>query len=286
MLSRGVNGRIKSIVFTHVSRSYGSFFSQEDRAMLIDLCNFGIRVYHLEPATNRMLMFMRRGDSGLFVPLGRRKDFANATFFGVYGSNLLEGDFAGELRRMLQGVLEIRKTSAHPLLNPAKPLALITGGGPGAMEVGNHVATELGFLSCGMFVDFGSLSRKPGSNINEQKKNPFVEAYMRCGVGGGLLVLCGAWISGSPHFGGVGGAHGSETSPNRTHSNAQGDQEVRALQQPPNAAHAERAISKQAPPSLYEVPGNSTRAGAAPRAPGGARHGGGNRAVTSQLRAG
>ena len=72
----------------------------------------------------------------------------------------------------------------------------------------------------------------------------------------------------------------------KTHSNAQGDHEVRAQQQPPNAAHAERAISEQAPPSLYEVPAYSTRAGAAPRAPGGARHGGGNRAVTSQLRTG
>ena len=80
--------------------------------------------------------------------------------------------------------------------------------------------------------------------------------------------------------------HGSETSPNRTHSNAQGDHEVRALQQPPNAAHAERAISKHPAPSLYRVPTYSTRAGAAPRAPGGARHGGGNRAVTSQPRTG
>ena len=32
--------------------------------------------------------------------------------------------------------------------------------------------------------------------------------------------------------------HGSETSPNRTHNNTQGNHEVRALQQPPNAAHA------------------------------------------------
>ena len=38
--------------------------------------------------------------------------------------------------------------------------------------------------------------------------------------------------------------------------------------------------------SLYKVPTDSTRAGAAPCAPGGARHGGGNRAVTSQPRTG
>ena len=42
--------------------------------------------------------------------------------------------------------------------------------------------------------------------------------------------------------------HGSETSPNRTHNNTQGNHEVRALQQPPNAAHAEQAISKHPPP--------------------------------------
>ena len=83
-----------------------------------------------------------------------------------------------------------------------------------------------------------------------------------------------SWAQGRP-------THGRETSPNRTHNKTQGNHEVRALQQPPNAAHAERAIIKH-PPSLYKVPTYSTRAGAAPRAPVGARHGGGNRAVNSQ----
>ena len=87
-----------------------------------------------------------------------------------------------------------------------------------------------------------------------------------------------SWAQGRP-------THGSETSPNRNHNKTQGNHAVRALQQPPNAAHAERAISKH-PPSLYKVPTYSTRAGAAPRAPGGARHGGGNRAVNSQPRTG
>ena len=83
-----------------------------------------------------------------------------------------------------------------------------------------------------------------------------------------------SWAQGRP-------THGRETSPNRTHNKTQGNHEVRALQQPPTPAHAERAISKH-PPSLYKVPTYSTRAGAVPRAPGGARHGGGNRAVNSQ----
>ena len=48
------------------------------------------------------------------------------------------------------------------------------------------------------------------------------------------------WAQGRP-------THGSETSSNRTHNNTQGNHEVRALQQPPNAAHAKRAISKPPP---------------------------------------
>ena len=43
---------------------------------------------------------------------------------------------------------------------------------------------------------------------------------------------------------------------------------------------------RTSPPSLYEVPAHSTRAEVAPRALGGARHGVGNRAVTSQTRTG
>ena len=57
---------------------------------------------------------------------------------------------------------------------------------------------------------------------------------------------------------------------------------------PPSAfmAHPGGGSDRQRPPPLYKVPTHSTRAGTAPRAPGGARHGGGNRAVTSQPRTG
>ena len=62
------------------------------------------------------------------------------------------------------------------------------------------------------------------------------------------------WAQGRP-------THGSEMSPNRAHNNTQGNHEVRALQQPPNAAHAKRAIGKHPPP-----PPPSTRC---PRTPQG-----------------
>jgi predicted Rossmann-fold nucleotide-binding protein len=180
MLSRQVTRRVKAIYFLQASRSNGSFFTQEDRGTLLDLFNFGIKVYHVDRDATSVFEYKQRigTHSGMFVPLARRAEFDQATFFGVYGSNLVAGDFEAELTLLMKGVLELKKTTTHPLLNADKPIALITGGGPGAMEVGNRVAKTLGILSCGMFVDFGLLAKKPGANINEQKKNPYVEAYM------------------------------------------------------------------------------------------------------------
>ena len=53
-----------------------------------------------------------------------------------------------------------------------------------------------------------------------------------------------------------------------------------------NCSNHQMRRTQSEPPSLYKVPTYSTRAGAAPCAPGGACHGGGNRAVTSQPRTG
>lgn len=77
---------------------------------------------------------MRPGRSvGQFVPFERRQEYLNATFFGVYGSNLLAGDFEAELTVLLSGISYLKKSCTHPLLNDKKPIALLTGGGPGAM---------------------------------------------------------------------------------------------------------------------------------------------------------
>jgi len=148
--------------------------------MLGDLNTFGISTFLVDETTGQMYHFLRRqgSDSGMFVPMERRQEYLQATMFGVYGSNLVEGNFEKELHVLLSGVLNLQKQSPHELLNSERPIALVTGGGPGAMEVGNRVAKSLGILSCGMFVDFGSLANKPGATINEQKKNPYVEAFM------------------------------------------------------------------------------------------------------------
>lgn len=177
LLSDQVQRCLKGIYFQYPSQSHQNFFSAEDRAVLHDLDKFAIPVYWVDEATGQILQYTQKPDrdSGMFVPLHDVERFLKATVFGIYGSNLLEGNFEVELRNLLQGIIDLRKSVDHPLLKKDTPLALVTGGGPGAMEVGNRVAKDLKILSCANIVDF---RQKDTSVVNEQKQNPFVEAKM------------------------------------------------------------------------------------------------------------
>lgn len=177
LLSYYVQSHLMGLYFQIPSRSNGYYFSQEDRAMLLDLVTFGIPVYWVDETSGQVLVYVQRPGktSGMFVPLKKMDTFVNSTFFGIYGSNLLEGNFERELKALLQGVLKMREKVDHPLLNPSTSLALVTGGGPGAMEMGNRMAHELEILSCANIMNF---QIKPDMVVNEQRQNPYVEAKM------------------------------------------------------------------------------------------------------------
>ena len=178
LLSNQVQKNLKGIYFLYPSTSCDGFFSSEDRALLHDLNKFAIPVYWVDQSTQNILQYIQKPgrDTGMFVPLDEIQTFMDATVFGIYGSNLLEGDFEHNLKRLLEGVIAMKKEVSHRLLSEKTPLALVTGGGPGAMAVGNRVAKEVGILSCANVVDFAPKDKS--AVVNEQHQNPYIEAKM------------------------------------------------------------------------------------------------------------
>jgi predicted Rossmann-fold nucleotide-binding protein len=87
----------------------------------------------------------------------------------------MPGNFELELTLLLQGIEDMRQEVKHALLNSDTPIALITGGGPGVMEIGNKVAKKLNLLSCANIVDF---RHKESSVVSEQMQNPYVDIKM------------------------------------------------------------------------------------------------------------
>ncbi len=172
IFSKYVQHNLKGIYFQYPSHTYGNFFSHEDRSFLFDLAKFGIPVFWVDSTSKKILEYIPKPgkDSGMFVPLNQIETFIKATTIGIYGSNLISGTFEEELKNLLQGLLQMREEVNHLLLNKDTPLALVTGGGPGVMEVGNRVAKEVGILSCANIADF-----KLG---HEQLANKYIDAKM------------------------------------------------------------------------------------------------------------
>ncbi|MGC1879265.1 MAG: hypothetical protein WA678_07820 [Rhabdochlamydiaceae bacterium] len=177
LLSDLVQRCLKGIYFQYPSLAYGNFFSHEDRSLLLDLAKFGIPVHWVDETSNAILQYIPKPnkDSGMFVPEALVDTFVKATSFGIYGSTLLHGNFEEELATLLRGIIAMRPEFNHPLLNSDTPIALVTGGGPGLMEVGNRVAKRVGILSCANIVDFRNSNNL---NIQEQTQNPYIEAKM------------------------------------------------------------------------------------------------------------
>ena len=168
---------LKGLYFQYASFSCADFFSHEDRSLLQDLAKFAIPTYWVDKVSGKILQYVPKPnkDTGMFAPLDLVDPFVRSTSFGVYGSHRIPGNFESELTQLLEGLEKMRPDLDHSLLNKSTPIALITGGGPGVMELGNKVAKKLNLLSCANIVDF---RQKDNSVVEEQIQNPYVDIKM------------------------------------------------------------------------------------------------------------
>lgn len=175
LISTQVQKCLKGIYFQKPSKSNGIFFSHEDRSFLLDLAKFAIAVFWVDETSKKILKFVLRPekDSGMFVPIELEDAFRKSTFFGIYGSNLKKGIFEKELENLFIKILNIKKESSHPLLSKDVPIAIVTGGGPGIMEMGNKIAKKLKILSCANILNF-----QEQKFVNEQEINPYIDIKM------------------------------------------------------------------------------------------------------------
>lgn len=132
-----LSGRIGTLIFRRASFEHGQFFSANDHVRLADYEALGARVVWCSEDRRHLAVHAFRGLRGYFVQPGEIQRFKNTLVLAVYGSaeRLLDPDVAG-LHEFLAQVKQLF----------GGQIAILTGGGPGAMQQATDSALEHGLL--------------------------------------------------------------------------------------------------------------------------------------------
>ncbi len=129
--------RIGGIIFRRASFEHGQFFSGHDHTRLADYEALGAKVLWLHDDRRHVASHAFRGLRGYFVEPGSEQRFRNSLVVAVYGSAAkLNQEHADGLRELLVQIKELFGGA----------VAILTGGGPGAMQQGTDIALEQGLL--------------------------------------------------------------------------------------------------------------------------------------------
>jgi hypothetical protein len=132
-----LRGKIKRVIFRRASYGHGSFFSSNDHSRLADYAALGLEVYWCNDDREHVALHHFRGLRGYFMEPAQVERFRNALVVAVYGSSGAlpkeEGQKLAELLAELKDLF-------------GSDLAILTGGGPGAMQQATQSALDLGLL--------------------------------------------------------------------------------------------------------------------------------------------
>ncbi|MEM7305689.1 MAG: LOG family protein [Planctomycetota bacterium] len=128
-----LSGKIKRLIFRRPSYGHGPFFSSNDHSRLSDYEALGLQVYWCNDGRGQLAYHTFRGLRGYFCEPQNVERFRNSLIVAVYGSAapLPEREVA-KLQKLL---LELKELFGDDL-------AILTGGGPGAMQQATEFAIE------------------------------------------------------------------------------------------------------------------------------------------------
>ncbi len=129
--------RIARIVFRRASFEHGPFLSAKDQARLADYAALGVEVFWCNEDWGHLAVHTFRGLRGYFLEPHVEARFQNALIIAIYGSARPLTDVDDrKLRELLTGLKGLFGDN----------LAILTGGGPGAMQQASVIAHDLGLL--------------------------------------------------------------------------------------------------------------------------------------------
>jgi predicted Rossmann-fold nucleotide-binding protein len=137
-------GKVKRLVFRRASYEHGSFLSARDHGRLADLEALGVEVFWCNDERRHVVTHVFRGLRGYFMEPKDVERFRSALIFAVYGSaRLLTEEEEAKVRRLLERLREFF----------GNDIAILTGGGPGAMQQATNIAHEMGMMVGASFIE-------------------------------------------------------------------------------------------------------------------------------------
>lgn len=137
-------GKIRRLVFRRASYEHGGFFSARDHGRLADYEALGIEVFWCNDARRHVATHVFRGLRGFFLEPATVERFRSALIFAVYGSS--KPLAAPQLAKMRALFEQLRALFGEDI-------AIMTGGGPGAMQQATDIAHEMGVLVGASFIE-------------------------------------------------------------------------------------------------------------------------------------
>jgi len=139
-----LENKVQRIVFRRASYEHGTFFSARDHGRLADYETLGVRVFWCNDARRHLATHVFRGLRGFFMDASKVDRFRSALIFAGYGSSKpLSNEEADKLRLLFENLRAFF----------GGDIAIMTGGGPGAMQQATDIAQEMGMLVGASFIE-------------------------------------------------------------------------------------------------------------------------------------